>query len=117
MAAVKFQDAEDDQLGGELKKSESDDSEGLVRAMKVNVIEPSNSPPSLYIEMDEIESELNQSDPLPFMNLQGKKQKLEVSDVLLLQKHVIIICLSTLAILFSLFFESLTMGDLCEEGH
>lgn len=82
------QEAEDDQSCSELKKAESSSSEPLVMAMKVNVIEASESLMSLYIEMDEIEKELNQSDPLPFKDLHQKKQKLEVSDM-----KVIISCL------------------------
>lgn len=50
-------------------------------ALKVNTIESSESLMSLFIEMDEIERELNRSDPLPFKDLHQKKQKLEVSDM------------------------------------
>lgn len=53
-------------------------------AMKANVVEEaSDSLMSLYIEMDEIEKELNQSDPLPFKNLHQKKRKLEVSSLVI----------------------------------
>uniref|UniRef100_A0A183HA78 GOLGA2L5 domain-containing protein n=1 Tax=Onchocerca flexuosa TaxID=387005 RepID=A0A183HA78_9BILA len=78
---LEVQEAEDERLHAEFKKSESNSSEPLVMAMKVNVVEASESLMSLYIEMDEIEKELNQSDPLPFKDLHQKKQKFEVCDM------------------------------------
>ncbi|CAG9538020.1 unnamed protein product [Cercopithifilaria johnstoni] len=80
---LEVQEAEDDQSHSESKK-ESNNSEPLVMAMKINVTEASESLTSLYIEMDEIEKELNRSDPLPFKDLYQKKQKLEVSNI---RKH------------------------------
>uniref|UniRef100_A0A915Q5I9 RNA helicase n=1 Tax=Setaria digitata TaxID=48799 RepID=A0A915Q5I9_9BILA len=74
---LEVQEAEDERSRAQLKKAESSGSEPLVMAMKVNVIEASESLTSLYIEMDEIEKELTRSDPLPFKDLQQKKQKLE----------------------------------------
>uniref|UniRef100_A0A1I8EJT8 Calponin-homology (CH) domain-containing protein n=1 Tax=Wuchereria bancrofti TaxID=6293 RepID=A0A1I8EJT8_WUCBA len=74
---LEVQEAEDDQSKTELKKTESNSSEPLVMAMKVNVIEASESLMSLFIEMDEIEKELSRDDPLPFKDLHQKKQKLE----------------------------------------
>ncbi|EJW73045.1 hypothetical protein WUBG_16047 [Wuchereria bancrofti] len=77
---LEVQEAEDDQSKTELKKTESNSSEPLVMAMKVNVIEASESLMSLFIEMDEIEKELSRDDPLPFKDLHQKKQKLEVCE-------------------------------------
>ncbi|VDO20139.1 unnamed protein product [Brugia timori] len=74
---LEVQEAEDDQSRAELKKTESNSSEPLVMAMKVNVIEASESLMSLFIEMDEIEKELSRDDPLPFKDLHLKMQKLE----------------------------------------
>ncbi|KAL3998482.1 EF hand family protein [Acanthocheilonema viteae] len=75
--SLTLEEAEDDRSRSELKNTESNSSEPLVMAMKINVVEGSESPMSLYIEMDEIEKELNQSDPLPFKDLHQKKQKLQ----------------------------------------
>ncbi|KAM3720398.1 Dystrophin-1 [Dirofilaria immitis] len=77
---LEVHEAEDEQSQAEFRKSKSNSSELLVMATKVSAIEASESLMSLYIEMDEIEKELNQSDPLIFKNLQQKKQKLEEMD-------------------------------------
>ncbi|EJD75751.1 hypothetical protein LOAG_17162 [Loa loa] len=72
---LEVQEAEDDhQPRAELQKTGSNGSEPLIMAMKVNVIEPSESLMSLYIEMDEIEKELNHRDPLPFKDLHQKNE-------------------------------------------
>lgn len=82
-----LQDTEDEWSRLGLKKAGSTGSEPLAMAMKVNVIEESESLNSLYIEMDKIEDELTKSDPLPFEGLKEKKQKLEVWFSGLLLKH------------------------------